>query len=143
MRRPPQSRKADGAHVDTVSILALCQHVDISAKANEAPSARGLRWGKTGRRQHVDVLAKFGEGGNLHYGLVLTQANEAPRAQGETFREGGNLHNSEGSAKLRGKAGSSICWIFGAGERSADRAGATFQGMAGSSICWICGISTC
>lgn len=41
MRRPPQSRKADGAHVDTVSIFALCQYVDISAQANEAPSARG------------------------------------------------------------------------------------------------------
>ena len=143
MRRPPPKPKGRRAHVDTVSNLALCQQVDISAKANEAPSARGLRWGKTGRRQHVDVLAKFGEGGNLHYGLVLTQANEAPRAQGETFREGWNLNNSEGSAKLRGKAGIPICWIFGAGERSAESAGGYVRGKSGRPICWICGISTC
>ena len=106
MRRPPKSRKADGAHADTVSNLALCQQVDISAQANEAPSARGIRFGKAGRRQQVDVLATFGEGGNLHYSEVLTQANEAPTARGAAFRGGGNLHYSEVSATLRGKAGS-------------------------------------
>jgi hypothetical protein len=139
MRRPPKSRKADGAHADTVSNLALCQHVDISAQANEAPSARGLRFGKAGRRQQVDVLATFGEGGNLNYSEVLTQGNEAPSARGIRIREGGNLNYSEVSATLRGKAGSPICWNFGADERSAESAGGYVQGKAGSPICWIFG----
>lgn len=95
MRRPPQSRKADGAHVDTVSILALCR--------------------------------------NLHNSEVLTQANEAPSARGRGVQgEAGICIIVKFSATLRGKAGSSICWIFGADERSAESAGGYVQGMAGS-----------
>ena len=127
MRRPPKSRKADGAHADTVSNLALCQHVDISAQANEAPSARGLRFGKGGRRQHVDFLTSFREGGNLHYSEVLTQGNEAPSARGAAFRGGGNLHYSEVLAKLRKKGGVQYVGISARANEAPTARGAAFR----------------
>ena len=44
---------------------------------------------RAGGRQHVDVLATFGEGENLHYSEVLTQTNEAPSARGYVLRKAG------------------------------------------------------
>ena len=36
------------------------QHVDISAQANEAPSARGAPFGESGEYQHVDAFTLTG-----------------------------------------------------------------------------------